>query len=290
MKKIGFIGLGVMGKPMAGHLVSTGFEVFVHSRTRTKVHDLVAKGANAMPPEQMSASCDAVLLCLPASQEVSEITHHLLSGARSGLIICDHSTIQPRVARNLAERASQFGVTFLDAPITGGEVGAISGNLSTMVGGDERAYQKARPVLEAFSSKVTYMGPAGNGQMTKMANQIAVAVTIMAVAETLSFAEQNELDLGKVLDVISGGAGDSWSLRFLGPKMIEKDYKPGFATRLQLKDLAYAIEAAQAAGSTLPGLALTHQFAVSQMARGLGEQSVASLIELYRSLNGDPAR
>lgn len=286
MTRIGFIGLGVMGRPMANHLLRAGYNLAVHNRSQGKVQELVAGGAEALSPEEMAERCEAILLCLPTSVEVAEVTHEILASAPPGLIVADHSTIQPRVAQNLADRAAAGGVTFLDAPITGGEIGAINGTLSTMVGGEEAGFAKLLPVMQAFSSKVTHVGPSGCGQMTKMANQIAVSITVMAVAETLSFAEQSGLDLDKTIEVIAGGAGDSWSLRQYGPKMVARDYKPGFSIDLQLKDLGYASEAAQLAGASLPGLALAHQFVAAVRARGMGDKSVVALFDLYQALNG----
>jgi 3-hydroxyisobutyrate dehydrogenase-like beta-hydroxyacid dehydrogenase len=272
---------------MAGHILSSGkWELWVHNRTPAKAEDLVKRGATAAAPQQMAAECDAVFLCLPTSIEVSEVTQHLLPFAREGLIIVDHSTIQPRVASRLAAQAAEGSVAFLDAPITGGQQGAEEGTLSIMVGGDTAALEAVRPVIEAFSGKVTYAGASGNGQMMKLANQILCGVNLLAVAEALSFAQENGLDLDKSLEALSGGAGDSWALRNLGPKMIAGDFQPGFTVGLQLKDLTYAIEAAQAGGSTLLAAAVSHQLCSALAAQGRGQEGVAAVYSVYKRLNG----
>jgi 3-hydroxyisobutyrate dehydrogenase-like beta-hydroxyacid dehydrogenase len=246
---------------------------------------MAAHGATIQEPQEMAGECDAILMCLPTSVEVTMVTHRILAAGRPGLIVADHSTIQPFVAQRLAEEAGTVGVEFLDAPISGGESGAIAGTLSTMVGGGADAFAALRPIFDTFSSVVTHTGPSGTGQMTKLANQILCAITLMGVAESLSFAKKNGLDLNKTLTVLSGGAGDSWALRNLGPKMIGRDYTPGFSNSLQFKDLGYAMEAAHQCGATTFGLALAHQLCTSQNARGLGDAGIASLFDLYELLN-----
>lgn len=289
MKRIGFIGLGVMGRPMAAHVLSAGYELWVHNRSQQAVSELVGKGAKQSDPAEMADKCDAVLLCLPTSVEVADVTERILASARSGLIVCDHSTIQPHVARRLAQHAARFGATFLDAPITGGEKGAIEGTLSIMVGGDPEALTRVEPVLKAFSAKVTHMGESGSGQITKLANQIVCAVTIAAVAEGLGFAKVHGLDLGKTIEVLSAGAADSWTLRNLGPKMVGGDFRPGFSLQLELKDLRYALESAADGGAFAPATALAQQLFGSLVAHGRGREGVAALYDLYCQLSAREA-
>lgn len=289
LKTIGFIGLGVMGRPMAAHVLHAGYELWVHNRSQQAVAELVDEGAKRSDPAEMAGRCDAVLLCLPTSVEVAEVTERLLASAHPGLIVCDHSTIQPRVARRLSQHAARFGTTFLDAPITGGEKGAIEGTLSTMVGGDAHALAKVEPVLKTFSSKVTHVGESGAGQMTKLANQIVCAVTVAAVAEGLSFAKVQGLDLYKTLDVLSGGAADSWTLRNLGPKMVGHDFRPGFSLQLELKDLRYAIESAADGGAFAPATALAQQLVAALVAQGRGPEGITALFDLYCQLSAPEA-
>ena len=289
MNRIGFIGLGVMGRPMAAHVLRAGYELWVHNRSQQAVSELVGKGASQAEPSAMAGTCDAVLLCLPTSVEVAEVTERLLASARPGLIVCDHSTIQPRVAKRLSQHAARFGAVFLDAPVTGGEKGAIEGTLSTMVGGDPEALAKVEPVLRAFSAKVTHVGESGSGQMTKLANQIVCALTLTAVAEALSFARVHGLDLHKTIDVLSGGAADSWTLRNLGPKMVDRDFRPGFSLKLELKDLRYATESAAEGGAFAPATALAQQLCGALVAKGRGHEGITALYDLYCQLGAAEA-
>jgi 3-hydroxyisobutyrate dehydrogenase-like beta-hydroxyacid dehydrogenase len=274
-----------MGRPMAAHVLNAGYDLWVHNRSQQAVTELVGKGAKQSDPVEMAGRCDAVLLCLPTSVETAEVTERLLASAQPGLIVCDHSTIQPRVAKRLAQHATRFDATFLDAPITGGEKGAIEGTLSTMVGGDPEALARVEPVLKAFSAKVTHVGESGSGQMTKLANQIVCAVTIAAVAEGLSFAKVHGLDLDKTIDVLSGGAADSWTLRNLGSKMVSHDFRPGFSLRLALKDLRYAIESAADCGAFAPATALIQQLFGSLVAQGRGQEGITAIYDLYCRLS-----
>jgi 3-hydroxyisobutyrate dehydrogenase len=285
--RVGVIGLGIMGAPMARNLLRAGHEVVVHGRTAARVEPLTAAGARAAAsPAAVAAAVDAVVTSLPDGPDVELVVDGpdgVLAAATRGLLVIDTSTIAPATARTLASRAAAVGVDFLDAPVSGGEKGAIDGTLSIMVGGAPEAFARARPVLDALGRTATYMGGPGQGQMTKLVNQVIGATTLAAVAEGLTLAAHAGLDADAVLAAVGSGAATSWALTNLGPRMQHGDWAPGFMVRLQQKDLRLALAAAGGLGVPLPATALVHQLLAAVEARGggdLGTQALAQALEI----------
>src|SRR5579885_3575831 len=245
--RIGVIGLGIMGAPMARNLLRAGHAVVVYGRTRARVAALLAAGATAAPsPAALAAEVDAVVTSLPDTPDVEAVylgEQGVLAGARPGLLAIDTSTIAPEAAR---------GVAFLDAPVSGGEQGAIAGTLAIMVGGEAEAVERARPIFAAIGRQTTHMGGPGQGQATKLVNQVIGAVTLAAVAEGIVLATRAGLDPAQVVAAVGGGAAASWMLANLGPRMQRRDFAPGFMVRLQQKDLRLALAAAARLGVPLP--------------------------------------
>ena len=284
--RVGVVGPGIMGAPMARNLLRAGHAVTVVGRTPARVAPLVADGCGAADsPAALAAHVEAVVLSLPDGPDVEQVVAGaggLLAGAAPGLVIVDTSTIAPATARDLAARCAAAGVAFLDAPVSGGERGAIDGTLSIMAGGDADALARVRPVLDAIGRTVTHMGGPGQGQTTKLVNQIVGAVTLAAVAEGLALAAHAGLDPDAVLAAVGGGAATSWQLQQLGPRMLRGDFAPGFMVRLQQKDLRLALAAARDVGVALPTTGLVHQLFASVEARGggaLGTQALLTAIE-----------
>jgi 3-hydroxyisobutyrate dehydrogenase len=279
---IAFIGLGIMGLPMAGHLLAAGNQVTVHTRTRSKAEALLARGARwADCPADAARQAQAVFICVPDTPDVERVIlgeTGIASVARAGQIVVDHSTISPAATRQMAQALSSKGVQFLDAPVSGGDVGARNATLSIMVGGDEQAFGKMRPLLEKIGKTITYVGPSGSGQLTKLTNNILVAITNLGVCEALTFAKGNGLDLHKTLAAIGGGAAGSWQLTNLGPRMIASDFKPGFMIKLQQKDLRLALEAATEPTLKLPALDLVHRLFAQAIEQGRSDEGTQALI------------
>ncbi len=253
--EIGWIGTGIMGAPMARRLIRAGHRVRVFNRSPEKSRALAADGAivTASAPEAVKGA-DVVFVMVPDTPDVEATVAAIEPALRDGQLICDMSTIAPAAERAIAEQLSARGVDYLDAPVSGGETGAIEGTLTIMVGGSDGAFARARPLLEHLGKRITHMGAAGAGQTTKLANQIAVALTLEAAAEALRFAVAGGLDPARVLEAIGAGAAASWQLNNLGPKIIARDFRPGFFIKLLRKDLRLVDEAARAAQIALPGL------------------------------------
>jgi len=284
--RVGVIGLGIMGAPMARNLLRAGHAVTVHSRTRARVAALAADGATAADsPAAVAAAVDAVVTMLPDTPDVRAVIAGpagVLAGARPGLLAIDMSTIAPDAARALAAEAAAVGVAFLDAPVSGGELGAVAGTLSIMVGGDEAAFARAEPIFAALGQQVTYMGGPGHGQMTKLVNQVVGAATLAAVAEGVVLAARAGLEPAAVLRALGGGAAASWMLTNLAPRMQRRDFAPGFMVRLQQKDLRLARAAAEQLGVRLPLTAVVHELLAAVAAQGggaLGTQAIVTALE-----------
>lgn len=291
---VGFIGLGIMGRPMAQNVLRAGFPLVVYDLQPGPVADLVAAGAGAAAsPAALAQQVEVVLLCLPDSPDVEAALtgpEGVLSAARPGQVIVDMSTISPVVARSLAETAAAQGVTMLDAPVSGGQVGAQQGTLSIMVGGDADAFTQVRPVLEAMGKTILHIGSSGAGQVTKACNQIVIAVTIEAVAEAMVLAAKAGVDPAQVRQALLGGYAYSRVLEGHGERFLARNFAPGFRTRLQYKDLNIAMDAGRAYGAALPATALVHQLYGALMARGDGDQDHSMLVTLLEELAGmDPA-
>jgi 2-hydroxy-3-oxopropionate reductase len=285
---VGFIGLGIMGRPMAGNILKAGFPLVVYDLLPQGVEQLAAAGARAADSAKTVAEqADIVVLCLPDSPDVEAAMQGesgVFAGVRPGQIIVDMSTISPVVARALAVEATQRGVTMLDAPVSGGEVGAREGTLSIMVGGDAQALQRVMPVLQSMGSRILHMGEAGAGQVTKACNQIVIAVTIQAVAEALVLAAKAGVDPAQVRQALLGGYAYSKVLEGHGERFLARNFTPGFKTRLQHKDLNIAMDAGRAYQTPLPATALVHQLYGALLARGDAEQDHSILVTLLEEL------
>lgn len=288
-ERIAFIGTGIMGAPMAGHLLAAGHGLTVHTRTRGRAEPLLALGAQwADTPRQAAANADVVFICVPDTPDVQQVVlggEGVIHSARAGLVVVDHSTISPAATREMAAALARRGTAMLDAPVSGGDVGARNATLSIMVGGDEKAFERVRPLLEHMGKLIVHCGPSGAGQLTKLVNQILVSVTNLAVCEALTFAARNGLDLEKTIAAVSGGAANSWQLANLGPKMIRGDFAPGFMIDLMQKDLRLIMQAAAEAKVSLPAAALVNQLFASAQAAGRGRDGTQALYTVLQRLS-----
>jgi 2-hydroxy-3-oxopropionate reductase len=288
-QNLSFIGMGIMGLPMAGHLLAAGHRVTVNSRTKTKAESILAKGATwAESAEDAARNADVVFVCVTDTPDVEAVLlgdRGAIRAARPGLIVVDHSTISPSATRDMAAAFAKKGAAMLDAPVSGGDVGARNATLSIMVGGDAGAFAKVEPLLKHMGKTITHCGPIGAGQLTKLVNQILVSVTNLAVSEALVFARNNGLDGEKTVTALAGGAAGSWQLQNLGPRMLKGDFAPGFMIDLQLKDLRLVLEAAAQAKTPLPALALVHQLFTSARAAGDGKSGTQALFKVIEKLS-----
>lgn len=291
-KTIGFVGLGTMGRPMVRNLLKAGYEVHIYGRRTPIVKELVSCGAIAAgSPAEAAARSDVTITMLPDSPDVRQVVtgaEGILEGAHTGAVIIDMSTISPTVTREIAEIAASRGVDFLDAPVSGGESGAIAGTLSIMVGGREETFERCLPILQALGKTITYMGESGMGQTAKLCNQVICALNIEAVCEGLMLGAKAGLDTKKLLSVVSAGAAGSWMLSNLGPKMLARDFAPGFRIRLQQKDLRLALGAAEELKLPLPATSLVHQIFRVAEATGHSEEGTQALITALETLAGCP--
>mgnify|MGYP006297201983 CR=1 FL=1 len=287
---VGFIGLGIMGSGMAANLVAKGHEVVVWNRTGAKAEPLVQTGAApGASPADVAAQADIVAICVSDTPDVEAVLagdEGLLAGLRPGSLVVDHSTISPSATERFATLVAEVGASWVDAPVSGGSEGAERGTLSIMVGGSEADVARARPVMEAYGTTITHVGPVGAGQRVKLVNQVLVVVTQLAVSEGLLLAEASGLDLDATLEAVTGGAAGSWMLANRGPQMAARDWRPGFTIDLQQKDLRLALEAADEAGVPLPGTALVFQFYRALQARGLGAEGNHALVKALEELSG----
>jgi len=286
--RIGFIGLGIMGCPMAGRLLEARYPLAVYSRTKSRASRLISKGARFLEsPAEVARESDIVFICVTDTPDVEAVVRGddgIAAGARSGLIVVDHSTISPASTRQLAEDLAKSGTHFLDAPVSGGDTGAKNGTLSIMVGGDPSAFERVEPVLRTLGQTITYCGPSGTGQLTKLVNQILVSVTNLAVCEALTFARKHRLDLEKTIAALTGGAGGSWQLANLGPRMIAGDFRPGFTINLQQKDLQLVLQAGEKSNTSLPAASLVHQLFTAAQAAGHGKDGTQALFTVVEKL------
>lgn len=285
---LGFIGTGIMGGPMTRNLLKAGYAVTVHNRTKAKADALLAEGADwAQTPADVARHSDMVITCVPDTPDVRQVLlgkNGVMEAARPGLICVDMSTISPAATKQMGQVLQEKSVTLIDAPVSGGQIGAIEGKLSIMMGGPKEAVEKVRPIMEVMGKTVTYCGPLGSGQMTKLVNQVMVIHTIMSIAEGLAFAEKAGLNLRTTLDVTSAGAASSHSLRALGPKIIAGDFKPAFMVDLQQKDLRLVLEYAEQVKQPLPGVALARQLMTVLQAQGRGRDGTQALVDVIRQL------
>ncbi|HEU0180005.1 MAG TPA: NAD(P)-dependent oxidoreductase [Blastocatellia bacterium] len=296
---IGLIGLGIMGAPMARNLLKAGFNLTVATRTPGKAEKFAAENTSlgevkaANTPAEVAAASEIIITMVTDSPDVVAVARGargIFAAAKPGAIIIDMSTISPQVTRELAEEAGSVGLLWLDAPVSGGEKGAIEGTLTIMVGGEAGALERARPALEAMGKRITHFGPAGNGQSAKLCNQIMTAVNLLAVCEALTFGAKAGLDLTTLHQALTGGAANSWALEVLGKKMIERDFKPAFMVKLQQKDLRLVMDAANAGHTPLPAASLASQLFAAVEAEGRGDDGTQSLLRVFEKmagLNGD---
>jgi 3-hydroxyisobutyrate dehydrogenase len=286
-KKTAFIGLGVMGFPMAGHLARAGHDVTVYNRTPARATQWTEThgGRSAATPAAAAQGAEYVMLCVGNDNDVRAVAlgeNGVLSAMAAGTILVDHTTASAIVARELYAAAKARGVGFLDAPVSGGQAGAENGKLTIMVGGDADVFGRSEPVLACYARAVTLMGGSGSGQLTKMVNQVCIAGLVQALAEGIHFGQRAGLDIERVLDVIGKGAAQSWQMDNRGKTMAADKFDFGFAVDWMRKDLAMAIAEARTNGAVLPGTALVDQFYARIQARGGGRWDTSSLIRLLR--------
>jgi len=278
---IGFIGLGTMGAPMAGHLASNGHETLVWNRTPGKDELPLSKGAKlADSPETIAKNCKTICLCLGRTEDVAEIVSRLLPHCQPESIIIDHSTIAPKGAQEIAKSCESHQVEFVDAPITGGSMGAQNGTLTIFFGGSPQAFKEAKPTLESYGRRIAHVGSSGQGQMMKMANQIAVGAALLGLCESLAFAQKAGLDLAETRDLLSTGAAGSWAFENYGPKILNNDHTPGFSVKNQRKDFAYCKESAAELGLAIPGTDLIDHLLGELTHAGREEDATTALYQV----------
>ncbi len=290
MDKIGFIGLGIMGAPMAGHLLDAGYEVITTDH-RSKPHrDLTAKGLKAVTGNRaVAAAADIVVLIVPDTPQVEDVLlgeNGVISGLSRGKLVIDMSSISPIATKEFAKKVEATGAHYLDAPVSGGEVGAKAASLTIMVGGPEHAFERARPVFEKMGKNITLVGGNGVGQTTKVANQIVVALTIEAVAEALVFASKAGADPAKVRQALMGGLAASRILEVHGERMIRRTFAPGFRIALHQKDLNLALEGARSLGVALPNTSTTQQLFSACVANGGAKEDHSALVKALELMAG----
>ena len=281
--KTAFIGLGVMGYPMAGHLKKAGHQVTVYNRTASKAEQWVQEygGMKASTPADAAKEADFVMACVGNDDDLREIacgTNGAFSGMSQGSVFIDHTTVSAKVTRELSENAAEHGFSFLDAPISGGQAGAENGMLTVMVGGDQTAFERAQPVMDAYSRMIKLLGPSGYGQMTKMVNQICIAGLVQGLSEGIHFAKAVGLDVEAVIETISKGAAHSWQMENRYKTMNEGEYNHGFAVDWMRKDLGITLEEARSNGAHLPVTALVDQFYSEIQAMGGRRWDTSSLL------------
>lgn len=283
--RIGFAGLGAMGAPMAANLLRAGFIVSVYNRTAERCRPLVERGAIACQTlAELGSSSDVAITMVSDTPDVEAILFQpggIAPSLAAGAVVIDMSTIAPSAAIRFAQMLSQRSISMLDAPVSGGEAGANAGTLSIMVGGDRDVFERCQPILNAIGTNIVYAGPAGRGQMTKLVNQIAASLNLLAAVEAVRVARAAGLNVQDTLRVIGGGAGASWMLTNLGPKIAAEDFAPGFRIRLQDKDLKLAEAFSAELGLETPGLALTASLFHDAVERGLGELGNQGLYRLW---------
>ena len=289
-EKVGFIGLGIMGRPMAENLIGAGHELVLYNRTREKAEELAGDNAIvAGSPREVAEQSDIIITMLPDSPQVEEVLAGeggVLEGLREGALIVDMSTISPAVTKELAEEAGERGASMLDAPVSGGDVGAIEGTLSIMVGGEEADFERAKPLFEAMGKTITHVGESGAGQVVKAANQIVVALTIEAVSEALVLGSKAGVSPAKILDVLGGGLAGNKVMEAKREKMLGHSFDPGFRIELHHKDLGIALAAGREYGVALPVTAVVDQMLETLKAKGRGDRDHSALLTLIEDSSG----
>ena len=286
--RVGFIGLGIMGRPMAKHLLEAGHELTVWNRSRPGIDALTEAGAReGVSAADVAKQSEVVFTMVGDSPDVERVAlgeGGIAEGAAPGLIHIDMSTISPAITQSIAERYAEKGIEMLDAPVSGGEAGAVNATLTIMAGGKPEVFEHCRNLFEVLGKTITYCGPAGSGQTVKLCNQVLVSVTNLAVCEALVLANKAGVAPATMLDAVKNGAAASWQLSNLAPRMLEGDFKPGFKVQHQQTDLRLALEVAHETNQPIPGTALVHQLFASLEAEGRGEEGTQALVKTLEKL------
>lgn len=290
MLKVGYIGLGLMGKSIARNILKAGFPLVVHNRSRAAVDELAAEGATAaFSPAEVARQVDVVFTNLPDSPDIEQVVlgpDGILQGAHPGLIWVDNSTIKPATAREVARRLAEVGAASLDAPVSGGDIGARNGTLAIMVGGPAEALETVRPIFEVMGKTITHVGDSGSGQVAKAANQIMVAAQMVAMGELLVLAQKSGADPVKVIQAIRGGAAQCWTLDVKPPRLFAGNRQPGFKARMQAKDLNIVLDTAREYGVALPATAVNAQLFNAISTLGMGDLDNSAVIAILEQLAG----
>jgi len=288
--RVGFIGLGIMGKPMARNLISAGYSLTVWNRSAPGIAALVTEGATAASnARDVAERSDVVITMVGYAEDVEEVAlgpGGIVEGSHEGLVHINMSTISPDVTRRIAERLAESGIEMLDAPVSGGEQGAIEGTLSIMVGGNEATFARCLPHFEVMGNKVVYCGPSGSGQIVKLCNQVIVGLNNLAVCEALVLCVKAGVDPRRMLDAVGAGAASSWAVHNLAPKMLDRDFRAGFKIEHQQKDLRYAITTAGQVRAPLPGTMMVHELFAMLEEEGLGSEGTQALVKALEGLAG----
>ncbi|MGB3717291.1 MAG: NAD(P)-dependent oxidoreductase [Candidatus Promineifilaceae bacterium] len=289
-ERIGFIGLGIMGRGMASNLLKAGFDLRVWNRTAGRIDDFASLGASrASHPADLAGQCDVVIVCVSDTPDVQEVIlgeNGVIDGIHPGALVIDMSTISPQVTRAIAGKLGEMGSFMLDAPISGGSEGASLGTLSIMVGGRADQVERAMPLFQAMGKAITHVGDHGAGQTVKLVNQILVVVNMLAVSEALLFAQAGDLDLHKTLEAVSQGAAGSWMLSNRGPQVLDRDWRPGFTIDLQQKDLRLVLDAADQMGMPVLATSMVFNLYRTLQAQGLGGDGNHALVKALEQLAG----
>lgn len=288
--RVGFIGMGIMGRPMALNLLKAGFDVTVFNRTPGRAEAVVKAGAKeAASPREVAQASEFIITCVTGPEDVKEVVlgpNGVIEGASPGSVVIDMSTISPEATLEIAEALAAKNIHMLDAPVSGGDIGAIQGTLTIMVGGDEQVFRRALPLFEAMGKTITHIGPIGSGQTTKLINQVLIAVNLLAASEALTLARKCGVDPEKVLAAVSAGSAGSWQLVNLGPKMLNRDFAPGFMIRLLQKDLRLALQEADRVHMPLLGTAVAHQLLRAAEDAGYSEEGTQAMVKVIEKLAG----
>ncbi len=287
--KLGWIGIGVMGNAMCGHLMAAGHRLWIYNRTRSKAANLIAQGAQwCDSPKVVAQNSDIIFSIVGFPPDVEKVilgNEGVLAGAKAGAVIVDMTTSSPQMADTIYGQAKEKGIAALDAPVSGGDIGARDATLAIMVGGDRPAYDQILPLFRIMGKNIAYMGRAGAGQHTKVCNQILIAGTMIGTVECLLYAHRAGMDQNEVIDVIGQGAAGSWSINNLGRRIAKNDFDPGFFIKHFIKDMGIALAEARRMNLSLPGLALVHQFYMAAKAMGLEELGTQGLYRVLAKMN-----
>jgi 2-hydroxy-3-oxopropionate reductase len=282
--KVGFVGLGIMGRPQALNLIKGGYSVAVYARRAESMQPLKDAGAvTCASPRDVAAQCDVIISMVADTPDVEQVIFGeggIIHGAKSGSVVIDMSTISPVITKTMAERLAAKGIDMIDAPVSGGEVGAVNGTLTIMCGGKQAVFDKVKPILECMGKTITLVGDNGAGQVAKACNQIVVGVSIEAVSEAMALARRMGVDPGKVREALMGGFAGSKIMEIHGKRMLDYDFKPGFKTKLHQKDMKIVMETASAIGLNLPGAALFTQHLNALMGSGDGEMDSSAVLKV----------